>query len=266
MTVLDVPFNHSLALLSSERVLYSRGDTSHRYELQSVTKVLTAWSALVAVDWGLLSLETEAGVNGATIRHLLAHASGLPAESTQSQFGIEKRRVYSNAGFDLLGQILGEATGTPVQRWIEKAVLEPLGMSATDVTGSPARSGISTVDDLILLGQELLNPTLVSADLAAQAGTIQFPDLAGIVPGYGRHNPCPWGLGVEIRGAKHPHWTGIAADPHTFGHFGVSGSFIWVDRGRGVAGVFLGEEPFGPWHRDNWSRLNDQLLALVDGQ
>ena len=42
-------------------------------------------------------------------------------------------------------------------------------------------------------------------------------------------SPNDWGLGVELRDAKSPHWTGTRNSSRTFGHFGGSGTFLWVD-------------------------------------
>ena len=47
-----------------------------------------------------------------------------------------------------------------------------------------------------------------------------------MLPGYGRFDPCDWGLGFELKDAKEPHWTGARNSPSTFGHFGRSGSFV----------------------------------------
>lgn len=259
----DIPFAHSLALLVGGEVAYSQGDTSAVHPLASVTKLCAAWASLVAIDRGLLGLEDPAGPEGSSVRHLLAHASGLPFDSREPQCAPGKRRIYSNAGFDVLGDAVAEATGTPIGRWIEESVFEPLGMSTAEVPGSPAASGFASVEDLLALGAEMLHPRLISEELSAQAAIVQFPDLAGVVPGYGRHTPCPWGLGLEIRGAKSPHWTAPSAPPTTFGHFGVSGSFLWVDREHDACAAFLGDRDFGPWHKEHWSVLNEELLALA---
>ena len=73
------------------------------------------------------------------------------------------------------------------------------------------------------------------------------PSSAGIVPGVGRFDPCPWGLGVEIRGEKSPHWTGRANSPATFGHFGGAGTMMWVDPLADVGVVALTDRPFDEW-------------------
>ena len=240
-----------------------RGDVGRVFPLASVTKLLTAYATLVAVDRGMLSLETPVGIPGATVRHLLTHTSGIAQDSRDIVCEPEKKRLYSNAGFDLLGEVVESATGTAVGRWIEESLLEPLGMASTDVPASPAHSGTSCVDDLLLLGRELRDFSLISEALAREATEVQFPDVAGIVPGYGRQNPCPWSLVGEVRGQKAPHWTAPSSSLRTRGHFGVSGSFLWVDPDSEVIAAFVGEQPFGVWHRENWAQLNEGALREV---
>jgi CubicO group peptidase (beta-lactamase class C family) len=66
---------------------------------------------------------------------------------------------------------------------------------------------------------------------------------------------------VEIRGHKQPHWTGTLNSPRTFGHFGQSGSFFWVDPDAGLACAGLADRPFGPWAIEAWPVLSDAVLA-----
>ena len=193
-------FDVALVLRVGGDVVYSHGDVDRVFPLASVTKPIVAWSALVAVDRGLVGLDDPAGPEGSTVRHLLAHASGLPFEGRRPVAAPGKRRIYSNQGFDVLGEVLVGATGMGVAQWVRRSVFEPLGMTTADIPGSPAHAGVASATDVSLFGAELARPTLVSAPLAALAGLSQFPDLAGVVPGYGRFTPCPWGLGVEIRG------------------------------------------------------------------
>jgi beta-lactamase len=199
---------------------------------------------------------------GATVRHLLAHASGIAFDSDAVLAAPGTRRIYSNRGIEILGERLQEATATPLERWVETTVLEPLGMSSVLVPGSPAHSGEGTARDLAVFAGELAAPRLISASLAAEATSVVFPGLDGVLPGYGRQAPNDFGLGVEVRGHKHPHWTGRAGSPTTFGHFGQSGSFIWVDPEARRQAVFLGERRFAAVHKDAWPDLCDQILAL----
>ena len=256
-------FDVALVLRVGGDVVYSHGDVDRAFPLASVTKPIVAWSVLIAVERGLISLDDPAGPEGATVRHLLAHASGLPFEGRRPVAAPGKRRIYSNEGFDILGEVVAEASGMGVAQWVRQTVFDPLGMGSADIPGSPAHAGVASAADVSLFGAELARPTLVSVPLAALAGLSQFPALAGVVPGYGRFTPCPWGLGLEIRGEKAPHWTAPDASARTIGHFGQSGSFVWADRDLGASAAFVGAEPFGQWHHDNWSALNASLLSLA---
>ena len=228
----------------------------------SVTKPLAALAVLVAVDHGRVDLDDDVTGDGRSVRHLLAHASGLPPAEGGPTTAAEKRRIYSNHGFDLLGQHVEEAVGRPFAAWLRTQVLVPLSMHDTVLEGSPAKDGRGTVDDLLKFVRELLDPFLVDPDLAEQLATPQWPDLDGVLPGYGRQEPNPWGLGVEIRGQKDPHWTDAAFPATTFGHFGQSGSYVWVSRDEGLAGVFLCDQPFGEWAVRGWPAVTRAQLDL----
>ena len=265
----DFPFPTALVVTGAPApdggVLHESGDVDEIFPFASVTKPIVAWSALVAVDRGLLDLDAPAGApapDGATIGHLLSHSSGIAADSDERLASPGTRRIYSNRGIEILGQWLQEATGTPLETWVETTVLEPLGMASVLIPGSPAHSGEGSARDLSLFARELASPRLVSPALAERACAPVLPELDGVLPGYGRQVPNPFGLGVEVRGAKSPHWTGTGNSPQTFGHFGQAGSFIWVDPVAGRQAVFLGAEPFGAVHRRAWPALGDQILAL----
>ena len=265
----DFPFPTALVVTGAPApdggALYESGDVDEIFPFASVTKPIVAWSALVAVDRGLLDLDAPAGApapDGATIGHLLSHSSGIATDSDERLATPGTRRIYSNRGIEILGERLQEATGTPLETWVESTVLEPLGMASVLIPGSPAHSGEGSARDLSLFARELASPRLVSPALAERACAPVLPELDGVLPGYGRQVPNPFGLGVEVRGAKSPHWTGKGNSPQTFGHFGQSGSFMWVDPVAERQAVFLGAEPFGQVHRKTWPALGDQILAL----
>jgi CubicO group peptidase (beta-lactamase class C family) len=153
----------------------------------------------------------------------------------------------------------------PFDEYLQAGVIEPLGLAGTRLNGSPAAGASGPLVDLLKLGQELLAPTLVSAATVAHATAVAFPGLPGVVPGFGRQNPNDWGLGVEIRDDKHPHWTGTHNSPRTFGHFGQSGSFLWVDPVAALVVAALCDRPFGPWAARAWPALSDALLAAYTG-
>jgi CubicO group peptidase (beta-lactamase class C family) len=90
---------------------------------------------------------------------------------------------------------------------------------------------------------------------------VQFPGLVGVLPGFGRQEPNDWGLGFELRDAKSPHWTGARNSARTFGHFGRSGTFLWVDPEARLALGVLTDLDFGDWAAEAWPRLSDAVLA-----
>ncbi|MFD3539306.1 serine hydrolase domain-containing protein [Streptomyces sp. NPDC058662] len=239
----------------------SHGDTGHRFALASVTKPLTAYAALVAYEEGAIELDEPAGPEGSTIRHLLAHTSGLAFDEHRAAAPPGQRRMYSNAGFEVLGDHIAKATGIPFAEYLHQAVFEPLGMTATTLDGSPAKDGVSTVRDLARFAAELQAPRLLDVRTVAEATSVVQPGLAGVLPGYGHQSPNDWGLGLEIRDGKSPHWTGASSSPRAFGHFGQAGTFLWVDPDARAACVVLTDRPFGPWAVAAWPQFTDAVLA-----
>ncbi|KJY43281.1 beta-lactamase [Streptomyces sp. NRRL B-1568] len=239
----------------------SYGPTGHRFPLASVTKPLAAYAALIAVEEGAIELDEPAGPAGSTVRHLLAHTSGLAFDEHRAMAEPGTRRLYSNAGFEALGDHIAKATDIPFAEYLRQAVLEPLGMTSTDLPGSPAKDGVSTVDDLARFAAELQAPRLLSRQTLDEATSVAFPGVTGVLPGYGHQRPNDWGLGFEIRDGKSPHWTGSTSSPRTYGHFGQSGTFLWVDPEAGAACVALADRAFGPWAVAAWPPLTDAVLA-----
>ena len=248
-------------------VLASHGDTERQFALASVTKPLVARAAQIAIEEGAVDLETAAGPPGSTVRHLLAHASGLAMHSEQTLAKPGSRRMYSNYGFAVLAETVQRASGIEFGRYLTEAVFEPLGMTATRLDGGAQAAGFgatSTVADLAAFAGDLLCPATVSAQMHAEATTVQFPGLDGVLPGYGVQRPNDWGLGFEIRDAKSPHWTGAKNSPGSYGHFGQSGTFIWADPQAELALVVLTDRDFGEWALPAWPALSDSVLAAYN--
>jgi CubicO group peptidase (beta-lactamase class C family) len=259
-TVLDWPVDHVAAAVVTDSVT-TAGETARVFRLASVTKLLTAYATLIAVEEGAVDWDTPAGPPGSTMRHLAAHASGLSFAEDKVLTKPGARRIYSNVGFDALGEAVAEGAGMPFAEYLHEAVCVPLGMTDTRLEGSPGSEAVSTVDDLARFAAELRTPTLTAT--LADATRVAFPDLDGILPGYGRQKPNDWGLGFEIRDGKSPHWTGAHSSPRTFGHFGQSGTFLWVDPDAGAAAAVLTDRDFGPWAIEAWPVWTDGVLAAL---
>lgn len=247
-------------VVTAEKTIATHGDARATFPWASVTKLLTALAALIAAEEGVLELDEPAGPPGSTVRHLLAHASGLPPEGRAPIAKPGTRRIYSNAGFEVLAEVVADRAEMPFPDYLSQAVIEPLGLSAS-LDGSPASGVSGSLEDLVALGSELLAPSLIASETLEEGTAVAFPGLAGVLPGFGRMDPNDWGLGFELRDEKRPHWTGERNSPRTFGHFGQSGSFLWVDPAARLACACLTDGSFGDWAKESWPRLSDGVLG-----
>lgn len=238
------------------------GDLDAIFPLASVSKLFATYGFLVAHEEGILDLDRPAGPPGATVRHCMAHASGLGYERTDALVGPPgTRRVYSNAGIEVVAELVTEEAGMAFSTYVAEGVFGPLGMTNSSLEGSPARDGRASARDLGRFLSELVVPTLVSAATLGEATTVAFAGLSGIVPGFGRQRPCDWGLGFEIRGHKHPHWTGTLNSPATFGHFGQAGTFCSVDPVERVAIALVTDRRFDDVAKREWPLLADRVIV-----
>lgn len=137
------------------------------FRIASMTKSFTAMAILKLRDEGKLSLDDPAGTHvpelrglryptsdapAITVRDLMSHAEGFPEDNpwgdqqlaaTEEEFsrmlrgGIPFSNVpgvayeYSNYGFAILGRIVTNVSGTPYRQYIQRAILQPLGMTST---------------------------------------------------------------------------------------------------------------------------------------
>lgn len=125
------------------------------YDIASITKAITATTALQLLDAGVLTLDTplatllpSSRAVGVTMRHLLTHTSGLglrlaplreqgPAGLLAAVLAAEpaaapgSATAYSNINTLLLGLAVEHATGTPLDAFVQRQLLRPIGMHDT---------------------------------------------------------------------------------------------------------------------------------------
>lgn len=266
--VTDWPVDHVGAAIITDTGVAHVGELDRRYALASLTKPITAWAVMVAVEEGVIDLDRPlrhvTAPEGATMRHLLSHAGGFAFDGEQPIAAIERSRIYSNTGFERAADELAAAASMTFDDYLDEAVLAPLGMTSTALRGSPAHGISSTLADTITFTSELRRPTLLARSTVDEMIRPQYPSLGGIVPGVGRFDRCPWGLGVELHGDKSPHWMGRANSAATFGHFGGAGTMMWVDPLADVAVVALTDRGFDEWSDEAlqlWPAFSDAALA-----
>jgi beta-lactamase class C len=184
------------------------------------------------------------------------------------------RVLYGNVGYGLLALVVERVTGQPFARVLREMVTAPLGiegylgdepprvpMKLGDVRSRHAGTDIEPYNSsyylrLGLPWSGLVTPAhgalalvhafagvprgLLSDALLGEATQNQTDQLAGGYGGRFDYPRAPWGLGVDLKGDKKPHWTPRSASPRTFGHAGASGCVAWHDPDKGISWAILG--------------------------
>ena len=239
----------------------THGDSRRSVRLASVSKPVAALAVLVAAEEGVVDLDEPAGPPGSTVRHLLAHASGLPFEGGEPIAPPGRRRIYSNESFRVLAAHLEAQAEMPFAEYVRAAVCVPLEIGL-DPSGDPAAGMHASLDDVLIVARDLLRPTLVAEETLDELRSVQFPGLSGVLPDYGRFDPLDWGLGVQLN-TPEPAWMGTRVSRRAYGHFGGSGTFVWADPEPAVACAVLTDREFGEWAKEAWPALSDAVLVAV---
>src|SRR6201999_256070 len=94
----------------------------------------------------------------------------------------------------------------------------------------------------------------------------QFGELPGEVAGVARWDACAWGLGLDVRGTREPHWTGDALSATANTHCGGAGTLAWIDRERAIGLVALANRGSysGWWARPGgWADLTTAVISAL---
>ena len=224
---------------------------------------MTALACLVAAEEGVVDLDEPAGPPGSTIRHLLAHASGLPFEGAGPPLARPgTRRIYSNVGFEALADAVAERAEMPFDRvpargGLRAAPDDPLRAPAARRRPTSTRRSTTSSASRASCRRRRSSRSRRSPRRRASSS----PASPASSPGVGRYDPLDWGLGFELKDAKKGHWSGSRTSPQAFGHFGGSGTFLWVDPEPGIACACLTDREFDRWALEAWPRLSDAVLA-----
>jgi CubicO group peptidase (beta-lactamase class C family) len=239
--------------------VHTYGDASRVVRLASVSKPVAALAVLVAAEEGVVDLDEPAGPPGVTVRHLLAHTSGLPFDGMEPISRPGHRRIYSNAAFTVLADQLADRAEMSFADYVRAAVCEPLEIGL-DPSGDPGSGMHASLEDVLAIGRELLVPRLVADETRDEMVSVQFPGLSGVLPDHGRFDPLDWGLGVQLN-TRPPSWMGHRTSPRAYGHFGGTGTFLWVDPEVRVVCAALTTREFDEWAKEAWPKLADAVFA-----
>jgi CubicO group peptidase (beta-lactamase class C family) len=248
---------------SEPRIFVEFGDLSGEFELASITKLVTALTTLSCIEGGYLDLDDELDDRGATIRMALSHAAGYSPDSEEVLAAPATRRIYSNYGYLAVARQVEARVRMPFSEAVRDFVAQPLGIASTMSEGHPGFGAKGSIHDVVRLVHGLTSDAVVGDAMRQHLNSVQFDSLVGVLPGFGRMDPCPWGAGAEIKGQKQPHWSGESFGPSSFGHFGRAGGFVLVDPDRQLGIVALGEVDFGAWAAALWPLLTDEVARLV---
>jgi len=300
---------------------------SSLFDLASLTKVLATTSALmVLADRGRVALRRPVvqylpgfageGKEAVTVRHLLQHRSGLraflPLDQMAATAGEARDLVlheplrwsaggrveYSDLNAMLLGWIVEAAGGMPLDRFVARAVFEPLDMRQTrfrppadlrarivpvglwrgqPVSGSvhdqnAARfGGVSGHAGLYGTGSDVAR----YAQMMLRRGTTRDGSRlirTGTIDLFLRRGSGNRALGWEMRDTTSSDNSGTLFSANAYGHTGYTGTSVWIDPDRDLFVVFLTNRVFAPRTARSISGLKrvrgevaDAAVRLLEG-
>ncbi|MEQ8847716.1 serine hydrolase [Botrimarina sp.] len=265
------------------------------FDLASLTKpIATASSVFHLLERGRLRLgdrlsvhlpiEADSEAGRLTIESLLTHHSGYVPDNALEDYrhGAEEawRRlfalqpetppgtkfIYSDVNFELLGRIVEQASGRPLDRYAREELYEPLGMSDTSFrpdderrsrsAATEPRDGAMLVGDVhdpraALLGGVAGHAGLFStaADLSRYArmllGEGELEGTRVLSPPAVREMTRAREVSGARRAAGWDSLSGFSSNrgelmtDRAFGHGGFTGTAFWVDPGLDLFVVFL---------------------------
>jgi uncharacterized protein YbbC (DUF1343 family) len=266
------------------------------FDLASVTKpVATATSIMVLVERGKIALDDPlvkyvpecagddkgAGKRAITLRHLLLHVAGFPADIAKDDFAHGRTEaihricntplrgppgtlsIYSDLGFMLLEEVVRRVTARELPDFAAESIFGPLGMRDTGFLPSPAlqqraawtenvdgvwRVGVVHDPRAYLLGGVAGHAGLFATgdDLAAYARALlgggeldgkrilSARSVASMIAPY----DVPGGIRTLGWSVQSP-WRGDGLSPTAFGHFGFTGTALWIDPDKDLFAVIL---------------------------
>lgn len=294
------------------------------WDLASITKVVgTTGAVLRLVDAGTVSLDARVShylprfaggeKDRVTVRMLLDHTSGLPpwipffrrahtaATMLDELYAEPLQRTpgdsadYSDLNAMLLGLLIEQVTGKPLDDVVQTEVLTPLGLDRTLYRPAPAlrkwTAPTGKYRGYPVRGEVNDQNAARLGGVAGHAGLFSTGhDLARFAQVWLRQGMTPWGRwvraetmrlfltpslrsGTRLLGwdgptldapADDPSVFGTLASPTAYGHTGWTGTELWVDPTRDLFLVFLTNRSYDPRGRRSIEKLKAIRSRLSD--
>jgi serine-type D-Ala-D-Ala carboxypeptidase len=284
------------------------------YDLASLTKVVAATTAvMILVEDGKMELDAPVSrylrefsggeKDWVTIRHLLAHSSGLPAgaqiAAPSPQLALQRALAvplktrpgqsveYSDVGFVVLWAAAERAHGAPLHLLLHERVFDPLEMWMTTFNPGAAcfrcaptdpRPGYQGVvhDPMARhLGGITGNAGLFStvhdlarfASMLANGGELEGRRVLqrSTVELFTRRQPGAGtrALGWDTPDARGAGAAGLQISRNAFGHTGFTGTSMWIDPARGTWVVLLSNRTMQPAGPNRMQAIRRQINDYV---
>jgi CubicO group peptidase (beta-lactamase class C family) len=298
-------------------------DLATLFDLASLTKpIVTATAIMLLLEEGKLDVkdrlskhlaafrrkETEA----ITLEHLLLHTSGFIADNPladyeegrkvawQKLFALNPlaepgvRFIYSDVNYLLLGKVIEESSGMPLDEFARTRIFGPLAMKETGyqpqgdlkkrAAPTQERSGrwmigevhdprayllggvaghaglFSTADDLAIYARMLLKGGRLADKTFLKKSTVQLMTAPREVPG--KTAPGVRTYGWDMATSFSANRGEVFTKGVSFGHTGFTGTSIWIDPPRQTAVIFLSNRVH-PDGKGNVTKLRGQVATIA---
>ncbi len=206
------------------------------FEAASLGKPLFAYGVMKLVAAGRMALDAPLGRylperiqgaardSGVTVARVLSHTSGLDLDARGDALTLTfepgSRWDYSSVAYVLLQRAVENVTGLPIEAWMQKEVIGPLGMTHTSYLATARkRPGAAVGHDR--QGKKLLETPWPQANVASSLHTTAGDYAKFVIASFdakdmwtprvvadGPHD-LSWGLGWGVAGGAQPvflHW------------------------------------------------------------
>ncbi|MBK95646.1 MAG: hypothetical protein CMJ79_08015 [Planctomycetaceae bacterium] len=207
---------------------------------------------------------------------------------------------YQSMGILTLSTIIEQISGVTTAEFLKSSIFKPLGMSQTSLgasaellasnrppvasmveqidghdlwgwnsdywrsLGAPWGGLISSAKDLGIFCQSLLK--ILGGDAGIVAPSTLRAMTSNQLRGFrklraGTADALPWGYGWQLNWPNHPRGFGSVLPQEAFGHWGATGTLVWIDPSESVYGLVLTNEPMELENRRQISFANMSRLV-----